>query len=182
MTPPSTYVDPCVNGSYHQRYSAERGVSAMTVKADRTYTISQLAREFEVTPRALRFYEDKGLLTPRREGMNRVYSHRDRGKLQLILRGKRVGLSLIEIKEILDLYKVDQRAQAQTALKKLQGPRRRARSAARRRRSRHRDAARLYRPSSKISSPSPPRRPRWPTRARSNKKPRSVSKTRIERQ
>lgn len=89
--------------------------SAMT---ERTYTISQLAREFEVTPRALRFYEDKGLLTPRREGMNRVYSHRDRARLQLILRGKRVGLSLIEIKEILDLYKVDQRAQAQTALKK----------------------------------------------------------------
>lgn len=87
-------------------------------KSDRTYTISQLAREFAVTPRALRFYEDKGLLTPRREGMNRVYSHRDRARLQLILRGKRVGLSLIEIKEILDLYKVDQRAQAQTALKR----------------------------------------------------------------
>ena len=86
--------------------------------AERTYTISQLAREFEVTPRALRFYEDKGLLTPRRDGMNRVYSHRDRARLQLILRGKRVGLSLIEIKEILHLYKVDQRAQAQTALKK----------------------------------------------------------------
>lgn len=87
-------------------------------KTERTYTISQLAREFEVTPRALRFYEDKGLLMPRRDGLNRVYSHRDRAKLQLILRGKRVGLSLIEIKEILDLYKVDQRAQAQTALKK----------------------------------------------------------------
>lgn len=85
---------------------------------ERTYTISQLAREFEVTPRALRFYEDKGLLSPRREGLNRVYSHRDRARLQLILRGKRVGLSLIEIKEILDLYKVDQRAQMQTALKK----------------------------------------------------------------
>lgn len=85
---------------------------------ERTYTISQLAREFSVTPRALRFYEDKGLLTPRRDGMNRVYSHRDRARLQLILRGKRVGLSLIEIKEILDLYKVDQRAQAQAALKK----------------------------------------------------------------
>lgn len=89
----------------------------MTTKADRTYTISQLAREFEVTPRALRFYEDKGLLSPRRDGMNRVYSHRDRGKLQLILRGKRVGLSLIEIKSLLDLYQVDQRAQAQAALK-----------------------------------------------------------------
>ncbi|MGQ0531108.1 MAG: MerR family transcriptional regulator [Caulobacteraceae bacterium] len=90
----------------------------MTAKTERTYTISQLAREFEVTPRALRFYEDKGLLSPHRDGMNRVYSHRDRGRLQLILRGKRVGLSLIEIKEILDLYKVDQRAQAQTTLKK----------------------------------------------------------------
>ena len=90
----------------------------MTTKAERTFTISQLAREFEVTPRALRFYEDKGLLAPHRDGMNRVYSHRDRARLQLILRGKRVGLSLIEIKEILDLYKVDQRAQAQTTLKK----------------------------------------------------------------
>jgi DNA-binding transcriptional MerR regulator len=87
-------------------------------KSERTYTISQLAREFQVTPRALRFYEDKGLLDPRRDGMNRVYSHRDRAKLQLILQGKRVGLSLIEIKELLDLYKVDQRAQAQTALKR----------------------------------------------------------------
>lgn len=88
---------------------------------ERSYSISQLAREFEVTPRALRFYEDKGLLTPRRDGLNRVYSHKDRAKLQLILRGKRVGLSLIEIKEILDLYKVDQRAQAQTALKRFKG-------------------------------------------------------------
>jgi DNA-binding transcriptional MerR regulator len=88
----------------------------MTDTKERTYTISQLAREFSVTPRALRFYEDKGLLAPQREGLNRVYSHRDRAKLQLIVRGKRVGLSLIEIKEILDLYKVDQRAQAQTAL------------------------------------------------------------------
>ena len=86
-------------------------------QSDRTYSISELAREFAVTPRALRFYEDKGLLTPRRDGLNRVYSHRDRGRLQIILRGKRVGLSLIEIKEILDLYKVDQRVQAQTMLK-----------------------------------------------------------------
>lgn len=87
-------------------------------ESDRTYTISQLAREYDVTPRALRFYEDKGLLTPRRDGLNRVYSHRDRARLQLIIRGKRVGLSLLEIKEILDLYRIDQRAQAQTALKR----------------------------------------------------------------
>ncbi len=90
------------------------------VKAERTYSISELAREFGVTPRALRFYEDKGLLTPRRDGMNRVYLSRDRARLVLILRGKRVGLSLIEIKEILDLYNVDEsrRLQNQLALDK----------------------------------------------------------------
>jgi DNA-binding transcriptional MerR regulator len=70
----------------------------------RTYTIRQLCREFEVTPRALRFYEDKGLLAPSRAGLNRVYSHRDRGRLQLILRGKRIGLPLAEIGDLLDLY------------------------------------------------------------------------------
>ena len=73
----------------------------------RTYTISELAREFDVTPRALRFYEDKDLLHPARNGMNRIYSHRDRGRLQMILRGKRIGLSLTEIREILDVYSLD---------------------------------------------------------------------------
>ncbi len=73
----------------------------------RTYTISELAREFGVTPRALRFYEDKDLLHPKRDGMNRVYSHRDRGRLQLILQGKRVGFSLGEIREILDVYTLE---------------------------------------------------------------------------
>jgi DNA-binding transcriptional MerR regulator len=92
----------------------------MTNKSDRTYTISQLAREFAVTPRALRFYEDKGLLTPRRNGQNRVYTYQDRARLLLIVRGKRVGFSLVEIKEMLDLYRVDQRAQALTALKRYQ--------------------------------------------------------------
>ena len=89
-------------------------------KAERTWTISELAREFKVTPRALRFYEDRGLLSPRRDGLNRVYSGRDRGRLVLILRGKRVGFPLTEIKEILDLYDLNdgERAQMQTALKK----------------------------------------------------------------
>src|SRR5882672_7966019 len=73
-------------------------------RVPRTFTIGQLCREFETTPRALRFYEDKGLLAPARQGLNRIYSYRDRGRLQLILRGKRVGLSLAEIREILDLY------------------------------------------------------------------------------
>jgi DNA-binding transcriptional MerR regulator len=75
-------------------------------RAESGYTIRQLCREFGCTPRALRFYEDKGLLFPGRDGMNRVYSHKDRGRLQLILRGKRVGLSLAEIREILDLYDI----------------------------------------------------------------------------
>ena len=81
----------------------------------RTYTIRQLCLEFKCTPRALRFYEDKGLLNPARDGMNRVYSYRDRGRLVLILRGKRVGLSLAEIGEILDLYEADDTGAQQAA-------------------------------------------------------------------
>ncbi len=73
-------------------------------RPERTFTIRQLCQEFKVTPRALRFYEDKGLLAPSRDGMNRVYSYKDRARLQLILRGKRVGLPLAEIREILELY------------------------------------------------------------------------------
>ncbi|MCP5082209.1 MAG: MerR family DNA-binding transcriptional regulator [Alphaproteobacteria bacterium] len=68
------------------------------------YTITQLCREFDVTPRTLRFYEQKDLLHPAREGMNRIFSHRDRARLSLILRGKKVGFSLDDIKEMLDLY------------------------------------------------------------------------------
>jgi DNA-binding transcriptional MerR regulator len=75
-------------------------------RPQRTFTIRHLCQEFKCTPRALRFYEDKGLLSPAREGMNRVYSYKDRGRLQLILRGKRLGLPLAEIGEILDLYEV----------------------------------------------------------------------------
>lgn len=81
----------------------------------RTYTIRQLCLEFKCTPRALRFYEDKGLISPARDGMNRVYSHKDRGRLQLILRGKRVGLSLSEIREILDLYELNDGGAMQNA-------------------------------------------------------------------
>jgi DNA-binding transcriptional MerR regulator len=81
----------------------------------RTFTIRQLCQEFKCTPRALRFYEDKGLLSPARDGMNRVYSYKDRARLQLILRGKRVGLALAEIGEILDLYEVDDGGAQQAA-------------------------------------------------------------------
>jgi DNA-binding transcriptional MerR regulator len=85
-------------------------------RPERTFTIRQLCVEFSCTPRALRFYEDKGLLAPARQGLNRVYSHRDRGRLQLILRGKRVGLSLAEIREILQLYDKHDGGATQNAL------------------------------------------------------------------
>tara|TARA_Y100001970_G_C14114005_1_gene792512 strand:+ start:72 stop:584 length:513 start_codon:yes stop_codon:yes gene_type:complete len=68
------------------------------------YTIGQLANEFNVTPRALRFYEQKGLLSPERVGLSRFFSRRDRARLKLIVRGKRLGFALLEIKELLDLY------------------------------------------------------------------------------
>lgn len=91
-------------------------------RPNRTFTIRQLCQEFKCTPRALRFYEDKGLLAPARDGMNRVYSYKDRGRLQLILRGKRVGLALAEIREILDLYELDDGGaqQAAKSLRKFQ--------------------------------------------------------------
>ncbi|HEX7759446.1 MAG TPA: MerR family DNA-binding transcriptional regulator [Caulobacteraceae bacterium] len=73
-------------------------------RPERTFSIRQLCLEFKCTARALRFYEDKGLLAPARQGLSRIYSYKDRARLQLILRGKAVGLSLIEIREILDLY------------------------------------------------------------------------------
>lgn len=69
-----------------------------------TYTITQLAQEFDVTTRTIRFYEDQGLLSPSRKGQTRVYSPRERVRLKLVLRGKRLGFSLSEIREILDIY------------------------------------------------------------------------------
>jgi len=84
-------------------------------RPERTFTIRQLCLEFKCTPRALRFYEDKGLLAPARQGLNRVYSYKDRARLQLILRGKRVGLSLAEIREILMLYGKEDGGAAQNA-------------------------------------------------------------------
>jgi DNA-binding transcriptional MerR regulator len=74
------------------------------MSAARSFTITELAAEFEVTPRAIRFYEDSGLLEPARAGRNRVYSQRDRTRLKLTLRGKRLGLSLQEIKQLVDMY------------------------------------------------------------------------------
>ena len=71
---------------------------------DKTYTIGELAEEFGVTSRALRLYEEEGLLDPQREGTRRIYNERNRVRLRLILRGKRLGWSLSEIRESFDLY------------------------------------------------------------------------------
>lgn len=88
-----------------------------------TFTIGDLAREFGVTLRTLRFYEDKELLNPQRQGQNRLYSRRDRARLKLVLMGKKVGFSLTAIKEMLDLYdlKDGQATQLRVALKRFEG-------------------------------------------------------------
>jgi DNA-binding transcriptional MerR regulator len=69
-----------------------------------SWTISELAREFSITPRTLRFYEDQGIVSPGRDGRNRIYSARDRTRLKLALRGKRLGLQLTEILSLIDMY------------------------------------------------------------------------------
>lgn len=78
-----------------------------------THTISDLVREFGVTARTIRFYEDEGLLKPQRDGRNRIYSARDRTRLKLTLRGKRLGLSLQDIRELMDMYESPQDTSAQ---------------------------------------------------------------------
>jgi len=90
-------------------------------RRNETYSITQLCREFNVTPRALRFYEQKGLLHPSRRGWTRIFNYRDRARLKLILRGKKVGFTLAEIKEMLDLYnlKDGQLAQLKLASRKM---------------------------------------------------------------
>jgi DNA-binding transcriptional MerR regulator len=91
----------------------------MPVEKERSeFSIGELATEFDVTPRAIRFYEDHGLLAPRRAGQRRIYSPRDRTRLKLTLRGKRLGLSLAEIRELIDMYEPgrDERPQLQRFL------------------------------------------------------------------
>ena len=68
------------------------------------FAISDLAREFGITPRTIRFWEDQGILAPEREGRNRVFTRRDRARLKMALRGKRLGLSLAEIKDLIGMY------------------------------------------------------------------------------
>ncbi len=86
------------------------------MRQERLYTVTELAKELGMTARAIRFYEDKGLITPPRAGTTRVYSIRDRARMILILRGKRLGFSLSTIKEYLDLYDADVTQQAQLQL------------------------------------------------------------------
>lgn len=75
-----------------------------TPNNDTTYAIGELAKEFDITPRSIRFYEEQGLLSPTRTGQNRVYDNKDRVRLKLILRGKRLGFSLAEVKTLFDMY------------------------------------------------------------------------------
>ena len=87
---------------------------------DKIFSVTELARDLGVTPRTIRFYEDQGLISPQRAGNTRVYTHRDRARMILILRGKQLGFSLRDIKEYLDLYVVDttQSEQLQHLVKK----------------------------------------------------------------
>lgn len=84
-----------------------KAAAAAAQSADQFHTVTQLSAELGVSARTIRFYEAKGLLAPRRAGTTRVYTYRDRARMVLILRGKRLGFSLREIKEYLDLYDVD---------------------------------------------------------------------------
>ena len=95
------------------------------MNASRSFTIAELADEFDVTPRAIRFYEDSGLLEPMRAGRNRVYSPRDRTRLKLTLRGRRLGLSLSEILQLVRMYdsQSDTAPQLQAFLQVLQNHR-----------------------------------------------------------
>ncbi|GAA6153755.1 MerR family transcriptional regulator [Pseudoteredinibacter isoporae] len=88
---------------------------------NKTYSISELAKEFDITTRAIRFYEDKGLLNPGRRGQTRIYAPADRTKLKLILRGKRLGLTLDESRDIIGMYNPGQsnEDQLQTLLAKI---------------------------------------------------------------
>jgi DNA-binding transcriptional MerR regulator len=92
--------------------SASPRMSAAAAPAP-TFSIGELAREFGLTTRAIRFYEDCGLLQPARAGKNRVYTARDRARLTLTLRGKRLGLKLAEVKELVDLYETRKGSDAQ---------------------------------------------------------------------
>ena len=93
--------------------SSIAGIELPDHRERQTYTITDLSEEFGVTARALRFYEDEGLIAPERHGLARIYSRRDRARLAWILRGKRVGFSLADIREMIDLYDADEEHEEQ---------------------------------------------------------------------
>ena len=90
-----------------------QAAATVATHVSQTFTISELAREFDLTTRAIRFYEDCGLLDPQRHGRNRIYTARDRTRLKLTLRGKRLGLTLAEVKELVDMYESPRDTQPQ---------------------------------------------------------------------
>jgi DNA-binding transcriptional MerR regulator len=94
-------------GTNEQRDLADGRSESTDGSGGAVYSIGDLAADLSVSPRAIRFYEDQGMLAPQRVGGNRVYTQRDRARLKLILRGKRLGFSLSDIRELLDLYDVD---------------------------------------------------------------------------
>jgi DNA-binding transcriptional MerR regulator len=102
-------IDVYVNVNYDNFTMPVAAPAAPQTQRDsqRIYSIAELAREFAITARTIRFYEDEGLIKPRRQGLTRLYSVGDRTRLGWILRGKRLGFTLAEIKELLDLYQVD---------------------------------------------------------------------------
>jgi DNA-binding transcriptional MerR regulator len=85
----------------------------MEQTAQETYSIGDIAKEFDITTRSIRFYEDQGLVTPTRKGQTRIYNQRDRVRLKLILRGKRLGFSLAETGRLFDLYDADRSSASQ---------------------------------------------------------------------
>ncbi len=112
----ATLIDVYVNVNYEcsmpdaassANTSPARAAKTAAQDHQRIYSIAELAREFGITARAIRFYEDEGLIKPRRQGLTRLYSVGDRAKLGWIRRGQRLGFKLAEIKELLDLYQVD---------------------------------------------------------------------------
>lgn len=100
----------------HDDPTTEQDADGSPGTSEETFTIGQLAEEFEITTRAIRFYESRGLIQPRREGTNRIYSRRDRGRLILILRGKNLGFTLEDIAEYLALYDIDPSQRTQTEM------------------------------------------------------------------
>ncbi len=113
---PADRIDVYVSVSYEECMSKPPNHAELDtpdLKNRETYTISDLSEEFGVTARALRFYEDEGLIAPDRKGLSRIYTKRDRARLAWIMRAKNVGFSLIEIREMIDLYDVGDGRQTQ---------------------------------------------------------------------